>query len=56
VDHNLKIVLSNLKNINMQGGEMVTERQLGDVHFKIIESNSSVEVENALIQLEQLYL
>jgi transportin-3 len=56
VDHNLKVVLSNLKNSSMQGGEMVTERQLGDVHGKIMDSNSSIGVENALIQLEQLYL
>lgn len=56
VETNLKTILSNLRKVNLTGGEIVTDRQLSEIHNLIIESNSSVEVENALIQLEQLYL
>jgi len=55
-ESNLMGVLKNLRKINLQGGEIVNERQLTDIHNKIIEASSPSEVENALIQLEQLYL
>lgn len=56
IDGNIKNILGNLRKINLQGGEIVTDRQLNEIHCLIMESNSSLEVENALIQLEQLYL
>lgn len=56
VEGNLKCVLANLRKLNMQGAEIVNDIQLSEIHSLIIGSNSSIEVENALIQLEQLYL
>lgn len=56
VDEYLKNVLYNLRKVNFQGGEIVTDRQLNEIHGLIMEANTSIEVENALIQLEQLYL
>jgi len=56
VELDLLSVLKNLRKINLQGGEIVSEQQLVDVHHKIIQSKSSTDIENALIQLEQFYL
>ncbi|CAF0896059.1 unnamed protein product [Brachionus calyciflorus] len=56
VETDLLAVLKNLRKTNQHGCEIVTERQLLEVHNKIMMSNGSNEIENALIQLEQLYL
>lgn len=56
VEADLLVVIKNLRKSNQLGSEIVTERQLIDVHTKILNSNSSGDIENALFQLEQLYL
>ena len=37
VEANLKEILSNLRKVNLTGGEIVTDRQLNEIHNLIIE-------------------
>lgn len=56
VEVDLLSVIKNLRKANQLGSEIVTEKQLTDIHTKILNSESPTDVESALIQLEQLYL
>lgn len=56
VDLYLVNVLQDLQKVNHQGKEIVSDMQLNEIHKRIVESTTSMDVENALIQLEQLYL
>lgn len=56
IDASLINVLKTLRKSNQHGNEIVNEKQLMEVHRKIMQSDSSTEVINALCQLEQLYL
>lgn len=56
VELDLLDVLKSLRKNNVHGAELVSEQQLIEIHVKIINSNSTSDIENALIQLEQFYL